>query len=364
MRLTAPDEGFTHQISLPHAVVGSSDPNWRERYWVSVQDIRRNDFILSYGFGKYPNRDVMEGFAICALGSTQWNLRVSRQLSLDPDRIVSGPLSAEIVKPFETLRFRLDDNPSGLSFDLTWSGAMPSMLESRHFEVNRYRVTHDLSRYVQLGRLAGRVVTPAGTIDFEPATGWGERDHSWGIRPMASIAGDPPVASAEWNFLAFCPIQFESFCIHLYLFEAQYGRPTHLSASIVRPAGAPQDEVICGVDHDLEWDSSAAVRTLKGGRLILFFYGGRRIEIEISAKPARVYLAGGGYGIDQGLWKGDFKLEHEEWDLSDPESLKRYARSSSDHMIEANCDGERGYGIIEYIVRRGHEKYARQVPRP
>ena len=34
--LTPPDEHFTHQVSLPHAMVGSSDPSWRERYWVNT----------------------------------------------------------------------------------------------------------------------------------------------------------------------------------------------------------------------------------------------------------------------------------------------------------------------------------------
>ena len=34
--LTPPDEHFTHQVALPHAMVGSSDPSWRERYWVST----------------------------------------------------------------------------------------------------------------------------------------------------------------------------------------------------------------------------------------------------------------------------------------------------------------------------------------
>ena len=33
--LTPPDEHFTHQVPLAHAMVGSSDPGWRERYWVS-----------------------------------------------------------------------------------------------------------------------------------------------------------------------------------------------------------------------------------------------------------------------------------------------------------------------------------------
>jgi hypothetical protein len=76
----------------------------------------------------------------------------------------------------------------------------------------------------------------------------------------------------------------------------------------------------------------------------------------------RVYLRGGGYGVDHGRWKGELQLEHETWDLSDPVQFGGYARGSSDHMVEARCDGHTGYGIIEYMVRRGHTRYASALP--
>ena len=50
--LTGADEYFNHQTALPHQVVASSDPNWRERYWVSVHDVVSRDYVLSFGFGK------------------------------------------------------------------------------------------------------------------------------------------------------------------------------------------------------------------------------------------------------------------------------------------------------------------------
>ena len=56
--LTPPDESFTHQASVPHAMVGSSDPSWRERYWVSLQDVESGDTVLSFGLGHYPNQDL------------------------------------------------------------------------------------------------------------------------------------------------------------------------------------------------------------------------------------------------------------------------------------------------------------------
>jgi hypothetical protein len=340
-------------------MVDSSDPNWRERYWFSFQDVRNKNLIVSGGFGKYPNKDVMEGCVMAQHGDKQWNLRVSRALLPRSDEIAVGPLSVEIVEPLRTLRFRLEDNPSGVSMDVLWRADMPAMLEGKHFEVNRARVTHDIIRYVQLGRLEGTVRIEDKSFALTRENGWGERDHSWGIRPMAAVPGDPPVASTEWNFLAFCPIQFEAFALHIYLFEAQAGRPTHLSASLVYKDGRHDDDGIVSVDHDFEWEPTASVRTLKGGRMRIAFFSGRAMTIDLTALAPRAYLQGGGYGVDQGRWKSELHLEHEVWDLA-PDKLKTYILGTSDHLFQARCDGETGYGIIEYLVRRGYAKYARR----
>ena len=237
MNLTAPDEFFNHQVAYPHAVVSNSDPAWRERYWISLHDVVQRNFILSAGFGKYPNQDVMEAFVIVQHGSTQRNLRLSRQLTPGSDQMAVGCFSVEVVEPLKTLRFRLGANPSGILADFTWHASMPAMLEHKHFEVSRTRVSHDLIRYVQLGRISGHASTPEGQFVFTPESTWAERDHSWGVRPMAAVAGEPPVASVAWNFLAFCPLQFSTFALHFYLFESQQGRPTHLSACMVHADG-------------------------------------------------------------------------------------------------------------------------------
>jgi hypothetical protein len=136
---------------------------------------------------------------------------------------------------------------------------------------------------------------------------------------MASVPGDPPIAPPAWNFLAFCPIQFETFAIHFYLFEAQTGRPTHLSASLALKSGNDDDDIV-SVTHEFEWDPAATVRTLKGGRITLTFYSGRVMDIDLTALGPRAYLQGGGYGVDQGKWKGEFHMEHEVWDLA-PDKL-------------------------------------------
>lgn len=358
LTLSPPDEYFNHQVALPHQVVASSDPGWRERYWISVFDTVGRETVLSFGFGKYPNRDVMDGFAVAARGGIQRNLRASRQLLPHNDRIAVGPLSAEIVTPLEQLRFRSVDNPAGIAFDLTWQASVAPALEGRHFEVNRGRVSHDLVRYVQTGQFDGSITIGGETITVTPDRWWGVRDHSWGIRPMSAAPGDPPVASVAWNFLVFCPIRFPSFSLHIYLFERQPGRPTHLTATILRPPGTrDEDDDIRAVDHDFRWQENAPIQTLEGGSIRIEFFSGRILEIDVRACPGRAFLAGGGYGFFQGKWIAEDHLEHDIFDFAETDRLREYNAHASDHLIEARCNGEIGYGIIEYLIRRGYAKY-------
>src|SRR5690606_16477096 len=115
-----------------------------------------------------------------------------------------------------------------------------------------------------------------------------------------------------------------------YLFEAQAGDPTHVSALIHYRDGRHQGDRIVAIDHDLTWDFNALVRTLVGGELVVRFKSGSSLSIDVTALRPRAYLQGGGYGVDQGNWKGESHLEHETWDLSDPERLREYIKGSSD----------------------------------
>lgn len=364
LSLSPPDEYFNHQFALPHQVVASSDPNWRERYWVSIFDTVAKDTVLTVGFGKYPNRDVMDGFAILSRGGVQHNLRAARQLLPDNSAVHAGPLSAEVVTPLESLRLKLDDNEAGFGFDFAWQGSAPPALEGRHFEVSRARITHDIARYVQTGRVTGVLRIGTEHVTLEPDRWWGVRDHSWGIRPMSPGPDDPPLVSAEWNFLAFIPIRFPSFSLHIYLFESQPGRPTHLTAAIMRPPRSGEhDDEIRAVDHDFTWVKDAPVQTLAGGTIRIAFYSGETMEIAVRGCEGRAFLAGGGYGSFQGKWKGVNHVEHDIYDLTHAGRLRAYNSHASDHLIEASCGGETGYGIIEYLVRRGYAKYG-EVHRP
>jgi hypothetical protein len=367
VRLSAPDEYFTHQISRPHAMVGSSDPSWRERYWISLQDTVAKDTVLTIGLGQYPNQDVQEGFAVLSSGGRQHNLRVARALAPHNDRMAIRPLRVEVVRPFEQLRLVLEENPSGVAFDITWTSRLEPVLEGGHFEVHRSRVTHDVVRYVQHGRAAGTLTAPGREWTLDPESWWGERDHSWGTRPLPRPQGAPPGERPEWRMLLFCPLQLPDFGVHLYLTESKPGRPLHLSAGISRPRGAGDEEpLIVGVEHDLSWIEGAAAPTLAGGQIVLTLDSGEKLDLEVTAQAGRAHLRGGGYegwnGWFQGHWKGESSLEHEVWDLTDTSNLYRYAKAGSDHLVEVRHGGKVGYGVMEYMVLPGYPRYQEAIP--
>lgn len=372
MRLSAPDEYFHHQMALPHAMVGSSDPSWRERYWISIQDTDRKDTVLTCGIGQYPNQDVQEAFVVLAQGNRQHNLRVARALSPHNDVMRIGPFSVEIDKPLERLHLVLDENPTGISFDLHWNATMEPVLEGRHYQVSRSRATYDAIRYVQVGRASGTLRTAEGETEVRPETWWGERDHSWGTRPLPRTEGAPPGERPEWRMLMFCPIQLPDFGLHFYLYEAEPGRPIHLSAGISAPLHGDRsgadiwDEAIVAIDHDLRWVEGAPAATLAAGTIVLTLSNGAKLPFEITALPGRAHLRGGGYegwnGWFQGHWKGENSLEHDVWDLADKRQFYRYAKASSDHLIEVRHDGKLGYGVMEYMVLPGYPKYPEAIP--
>lgn len=361
------DEFFTHQTALPHAMVGSSDQSWRERYWLSIQNTRACDTVLSIGLGAYPNTDTAEAAATVARGGRQRNVRLARELGVGTDPMHVGPLKVEVVEAFSELRLTLEDNPSGLAFDLSWAGLGPPMLEQRHYWVQRHRATYDAIRYVQHGRATGTITLDEEVLDVTPEVWWGQRDHSWGTRPLPRRDGDAPGLRPEWTFLLFAPLQLPSRGIHLYLYETEPGRTVYLSGAVTPrfDEDGPITRVI-GIDHDLTWLRGAPAATLVGGAIELTLDNGETMLVRLTAQPGRAHLRGLGYegwdGWYQGLWKGEQTLFHEEWDLKDDSQIYRYAKAGSDHLVQVRVGDETGWGVAQYVVLPAHPTYGYAVP--
>ena len=122
--LTKYDEFLCHQVATTFDHVDTSAREWTERVIVHFGHTE-GKCHLSLGFGLYPNRNVIDAFALLNVDNkTQYTVRASRELCPQPDEVKVGPFSYEIVQPLKKVRCRLDDNQYGLSYDIEFDGIM------------------------------------------------------------------------------------------------------------------------------------------------------------------------------------------------------------------------------------------------
>jgi len=293
----------------------------------------------------------------------QYNVRMSRTLHPDFHVTKVGPFSVEVLEGLKKLRLVLEDNPSGISFDIEWDATLQAHEETHHFDRIHGRITHDIDRYAQMGRASGTVKIPGETFKLDKKTWWAQRDHSWGNRPF--IGNDTPLIAnfpaPPPTFFNWCPAQFQDYGLFWYVQEVAENKYTYFSGGICKPLGsqAEEDRVVA-VRHDFRWKKNAPVLTLDTANVTLITADGDTKEVLIEALPARYYLRAGLYGGYRGWWhghdKGAYHFEHDVWDLNDPAVLLE-AGVFGDHVARFRCGDDVGYGIIEYGVGKGYYRY-------
>src|SRR3954447_5510327 len=100
--LVAADEWFVHQIVETQAYVGQADRSWTEKV-CAMAGARDGSISLGLGVGKYPNRNVFDGYAAVSRGAEQWAVRGSRRLADDPGSLSVGPVEYEVVEPLQQI---------------------------------------------------------------------------------------------------------------------------------------------------------------------------------------------------------------------------------------------------------------------
>jgi hypothetical protein len=150
--------------------------------------------------------------------------------------------------------------------------------------------------------------------------------------------------------------------LHCFFNERAPGNFIYLTGEIVRPIGQDADDGlrITRVEHDWTWTPHPVSQTVAEGEVRFTLANGNIKTAQIRTLPARYFLRSGMYGVWKGWYHGDYKgryyWEHDIWDLTDHDFMKRVG-TFSDQLIEVRMDGEVGYGIIEYGVSRGFPKY-------
>lgn len=358
--LTPHDDFIGHQLPTTFHHVVSSDDRWTERYWYSGLPIGDGDVILDMGLGYYPNRNVMDAFAGITVDNVQHTYRSSRRLGRNPLETRVGAIRFEILEGMKRHRAVLQENSSGLSFDLEFQARFPASLEAHNFRRKRGRVEDDLCRMSQFGRWEGWLEHQGKRYEVTPDLWWGQRDHSWGVRSrlQTDMTGNQSVPDHR-DFLWFwVTYQFEDFAIAIFLKETAPGKPFFFSGSEVRSDGSERH--LLGVEHEIEWADDPRGQTWTGGSLKLAYEDGGSKELKLTTLPGRFFLKGGGYGGHEGWNHGDDMGQdyatHYRWNLADLET-RRLARTLGDHVTRVECDGWVGYGVSEYGVARGYPRY-------
>ena len=149
---------------------------------------------LVCGLGLYMNMNVLDGY--CAIqvpkeggGVEQHNVRLTRALRPNVDEHKVGPLSVEILEPYQRIRLLWEAGEFPLSFDLEWRAFLPPDEEKPHHRRVNGRPFEDYVRYTQSGRASGSVTL--GDRSFEIDDWWAGRDHSWGVR--SQVGGHEPL---------------------------------------------------------------------------------------------------------------------------------------------------------------------------
>ncbi len=365
-RLTPADDSFLHQIPYTLDTVHTSDPDYRERMWMSVSDSRDRTTMVGAGIGQYINRNVQEAWAGVTVAATQHNFRASRHLRPAVHEMAVGPLRIETPEPLRRMRYVLEDNPSGIAFDIEFETTFEPHVEDHHLEIRDGKVVHDLVRYNIVGRASGTLAYPGGERRIDPEYWFGGRDHSWGVQPDQNPKAGQPTShvSRHGTLYTLMYAQFDEWAAFLYVMERAPGIYDYLSGSVLKRLGCDQPLRVIGWEHEYRWRSGLPVIEADSIDVVLLTEDGDRHAFRCDFYSPRYFLRSALYmgwrGWFQGDDKGPLLIDHDTWDLADRSALPEYtvAGAGYDHHALCRSDrGESGHAAFEYFVTPGYSRY-------
>ena len=365
--LVAADEFFHHQVVETHASVGSTDPSWTEKVCGAVF-ANDGSLAVGFGFGKYVNRNVVDGYGGVSRGVAQWTVRASRALSSNPDGVDVGPLRYAVQAPLQRVRVVLEPTPAQpIAYDLVLEGLVPCMLEDREDRrtLTGYRRTADQIRYHQVGTASGWIEVEGWRTEVTPEHWTMTRDHSWGIRPgvgapLADLEPDPMDAAPPSVLAVWSPLRFKSAEGRAYAFHQYFLRYAGEGWQHERVQGGfefsdGRREGVRSIEPRLQFDPQN--RRLLGGEFHLTLRDGTQRVWPVRVLGDTGFHLGAGlyHGLDgrfHGQWRGPLNVEGDfVADCSTPEAVARL-NQFRDALIEVRdpVTGDIGIGNCQTWV--------------
>lgn len=348
------DEFPVHQAPLSMARVATSDRNFYDRCYFNAHD-RTGDVFLVSGFGVYPNLGVVDAFATVRRGDSQVAVRFSDALGDRSTDTEVGGYRLEVIKPLETIRLICEHD--ALSFDLTWEGSFPSVLEEHHMLMAGPRPILDATRFAQVGSWAGTMSVGGHDYEVNPDVWMGTRDRSWGIRPVGEPdphgrMADEPTGGHWWTYV---PLRFDDFALMVIVQESPDGYRTLSHAT--RVFGDGRVEQLGWPRTEIEYRSGT--RHPETARLHLTTPSGQPLVVDIETVGFVPLNVGAGYGGDSdwthGEWRGKSWSSSSVYDLTAPEIVGKLPYGTIDHIAKATCNGMPGWGMFEHAVMGRHD---------
>jgi len=333
------DERFDHQIVDTFATVAQTDLAWTEKV-CGMACAKDGSLQVGFGFGKYPNRNVMDAYGGVSQGVGQWTVRASRRLAPDPETMRIGPLAYEVVEPLKKVRVRLErTDVQPIAFELLFEGAVPCFLEDREdWRVpSGYRQQAHQIRYHQTGVATGWVELDGKRTAIDPTRWVSTRDHSWGVRPDVGVQPSDVEAQerpanlrvlAIWNPVLLERPDGSHYALHHYLRRIEI------------PGVYRDDRFQGGIEHaDGRKEFFAALRPevrfhpvnrrFQGGRFQFTLADGsaRPVDVEVVSETGFHLGTGLYHGFDghhHGSFRGDLEVDGEHVaDCSERKSAER-----------------------------------------
>lgn len=351
------DDYPIHQTPEPLAHPATSDRNVYDRTWFNGY-AKDGSYYFGIGMAIYPHRGILDcAFSVVTRDGRQHCFYGSRRAPTERTEMQVGPFRIEIQEPMLRTRVVLDDNDSGISCDLTFSGRTAVIKEARQTLYSGPRAVMDATRFDQFGRWSGTVRHPDGEIAVSDEMCLGTKDRSWGVRRVGEPeTGGAPAMPGSFFFL-WAPLIWDDHVSHAIFFDGARGEalvreglvaPLYASEADVPGVEDGKDERMATANHRVSY--VPGTRLAKSAEIDLVdLEGGTRT---ISLEPIlKFQMKGLGYTHPewgQGMWKGELATGHESFD---PKQLDPLALENLhvQQVVRASDGTREGMGVLEQI---------------
>lgn len=337
------DTEFHDDLVTPRTAAANDLPDrFFDRFMFNAHPVDRTGPSIVLGCGLYPTRNVIDGFTVVVAGAEQHNLRWSTELDATDWR-GGGPFRFEMLEANRAWRLVLDDNPSGLAFDLTWRARTPAWVGDVEVHNSDDSTPTRFEHLVQSGLHHGWLTV--GGVRTQVDGWYGQRDRSRGVRTMSGGQG----------LHLWFQAQFPDRSVGFLLVEDRRGGRILLEGSVMHAGGTGAGGGAGGLDpivdvrHDLRFNGELDLRS---GTVEVTTASGRTCLIDCDASAGGGFLAGGGYGGQHGRPRGRDHVEHDVYPLDGTVSPRSLDTALTDRLTAFSWDGTAGTGIFEFAHSR------------